>query len=75
MQCVLIVASLLGKGKPFEISKVGIKNFEKPLQLFSLELQAELASQQIRFMFSPPSAPHFGGFWEWEIRSLKTDSP
>ncbi|KAJ8410829.1 hypothetical protein AAFF_G00187860 [Aldrovandia affinis] len=35
-------------------------------------LQAELAEHQIKFCFNPPSAPHFGGSWEREIRSIKT---
>lgn len=34
-------------------------------------LQAELAKQQICFQFNPPNAPHFGGVWEIDIRTLK----
>jgi len=30
------------------------------------------AEQQISFQFSPPSAPHFGGTWEREVKSIKT---
>ncbi|XP_042607435.1 uncharacterized protein LOC109111620 [Cyprinus carpio] len=67
------------RGKPFEILSDQGTNFkggERELwdayTALQPELQAQLESQQIKFTFNPPNAPHFGGCWEREIRSLKT---
>lgn len=35
------------------------------------DLKTDLAKQQITFKFNPRSAPHFGGVWEREIKSVK----
>ncbi len=66
------------RGKPFEILSYQATNFkggEKELldayAALQPELQTQLASQQIKFSFNPPNAPHFGGCWERGIRSLK----
>lgn len=66
------------RGKPFEVlcdQGTNFKGGEKELHQTYVELvpelQEQLASQQIIFRFNPPHAPHFGGCWEREIRSLK----
>ncbi len=35
------------------------------------DIQCQLARQRIHFHFNPPSAPHFGGVWEREVRPVK----
>ncbi|KAL7841401.1 hypothetical protein SRHO_G00250920 [Serrasalmus rhombeus] len=51
--------------------KGGEKEIEVAFKAMSPELQCLLAKQQIVFNFNPPAAPHFGGVWEREIRSIK----
>lgn len=66
------------RGKPFELLLDQGTNFwggERELRVaftaLHPDLQAQLAKEQIQFRFNPPNAPHFGGCWEREIRSLK----
>ncbi|KAL6480219.1 hypothetical protein MHYP_G00112520 [Metynnis hypsauchen] len=51
--------------------KGGEKEIEVAFKAMSPDLQCLLAKQQIAFNFSPPAAPHFGGVWEREVRSIK----
>ncbi|XP_022519806.2 uncharacterized protein LOC111190345 [Astyanax mexicanus] len=67
------------RGKPHELLadqgtnfKGGSSELQEAFKALTPELQAQLASQQIDFKFNPPHAPHFGGSWEREIRSIKS---
>lgn len=66
------------RGKPAELYsdqgtnfKGGEKELKKAFTDMSSDLQQALAKNQISFHFNPPAAPHFGGAWEREIRSVK----
>ncbi|XP_039508948.1 uncharacterized protein LOC120484130 [Pimephales promelas] len=67
------------RGRPYEILCDQGSNFrgaarelKEAFQNLPTELQDKLEKQQIKFKFNPPQAPHFGGSWEREVRSVKT---
>ncbi|XP_073769332.1 uncharacterized protein [Danio rerio] len=67
------------RGKPAEVLsdqgtnfKGGERELSDSFKDMHPSLQTLLAEHQIKFIFNPPSAPHFGGSWEREIRSIKT---
>ena len=66
------------RGKPFEILCDRGTNFQgadkelkRAFEALEPALKEQLAEQNISFKFNPPLAPHFGGVWEREIKSVK----
>ncbi|XP_076856690.1 uncharacterized protein LOC143510810 [Brachyhypopomus gauderio] len=67
------------RGRPAELFsdqgtnfRGGERELREAFTTLSPVLQQQLSKQMISFHFNPPAAPHFGGAWEREIRSVKT---
>ncbi len=66
------------RGKPFELFSDNGTNFtggnreiKDAYEAMAPQLKELLVEQKISFRFIPPSAPHFGGIWEREVKSVK----
>ena len=66
------------RGKPFELIsdqgtnfRGGNRELQSTFSALEPTLKEKLMKQSISFQFNPPHAPHFGGVWEREIRSIK----
>lgn len=66
------------RGKPFGLFSDNGTNFtggnreiKEAYEAMVPQLKEQLAEQKISFRFIPPSARHFGGIWEREVKSVK----
>ncbi len=67
------------QGQPFELLsdcgtnfKGGARELSDAFVALNPTLQEQLGKRKILFKFNPLNAPHFGGMWEREVRSIKT---
>ncbi len=58
--------------RPRDQFKGGEQELREAFASMEPTLQKQLVRQQIKFQFNPPAAPHFGGVWEREVRSIKS---
>lgn len=65
-------------GTPFELlcdngtNLIGRnRELQNAFNAMAPQLKEQLAKQKINFSFNPPAAPHFGGTWEREVKSVK----
>ncbi|KFM71124.1 hypothetical protein X975_02399, partial [Stegodyphus mimosarum] len=64
--------TILGLGKKKQVVNMvtlNLQNFELP-KMWDF-IQRECALVKIKWIFSPPSAPWYGGFWERMVRCIK----
>lgn len=52
--------------------KGGERELKEAFSTLNPNLKEHLEKQQINLCFNPPNAPHFGGMWEREVKSIKS---
>lgn len=51
--------------------RAGGAELQNAFQAMANDLKQQLARTQVNFQYNPPSAPHFSGIWEQEMKSIK----
>lgn len=77
--CKMAIRRFLGRrGAPLEIYSDNGTNFQgaskelrEQISAIGENLEATFTNYKTKWIFNPPSAPHFGGSWERLVRSVK----